>query len=457
MPYVTFKMPTGTYIFDRATHCVHSISEDSFSELMNGKQIDDIDEIKSLNIGKQGEIDTILHPETNHLEFFLSKQIEDIVLQVTQNCNLRCNYCVYSGKYQGRAHTLRKMPLETAYKVVDFAIEHSSETENLNIGFYGGEPLLEYDLIRSVVEYTKLNYSGKNISYSMTTNATLLDKEKIDFFNDNNFRITVSLDGPKAIHDLERTFPNGQGSFDTTYNNLILASSIVDNFEHQYFTNTVLGTHSDYRTLSYFFESDPILKNMHTSIGIISDFGLKEPVKYSDDLYVFEQEERMKLLLSLCNRLSVSNVSTLTKTYIGELEYFYKMFTRPNFASNISHPGGPCIPGIKKTFVDVDGNLYPCEKITEDISLSIGTIYEGYNINKAKSMLNIGQLTASMCKNCWAFNLCNICVAACYDGKTISQSQRLLHCDKSKNAALNKIMDVIFLQENGYRFGELLI
>ncbi len=97
------------------------------------------------------------HPETEGLEYILENNLNTMALQLTQNCNLRCKYCVYSGNYENRKHSSLKMNKEIAYRAIDFFVRHSSDSEKLHLGFYGGEPLLEFELIKGCVEYIKKN------------------------------------------------------------------------------------------------------------------------------------------------------------------------------------------------------------------------------------------------------------------------------------------------------------
>lgn len=99
-------------------------------------------------------------------------------------------------------------------------IERSFESESLHLGFYGGEPLLEIELIKKCVDYIQKNVEGKRITFGITTNGTLLTGEVLQFLYDNDFSITISLDGPKEDHDACRKFANGKGSFDIVVKNI---------------------------------------------------------------------------------------------------------------------------------------------------------------------------------------------------------------------------------------------
>ena len=112
-----------------------------------------------------------------------------------------------------RNHSSKKMEWETARKSIDLFLENSSEIDNVGIGFYGGEPFMNFPLIRQAVEYADKLFVGKNVEYSLTTNGTLMTDEIISYLNDHDFRVMFSIDGPESIHDINRRKADGSGSF----------------------------------------------------------------------------------------------------------------------------------------------------------------------------------------------------------------------------------------------------
>lgn len=130
---------------------------------------------------KEREIEVIEHPETPYLPHLLAHNIEQLTLQVTQNCNLRCSYCVYGGSYINRHHCNKRMDFQMAKKAIDFALERSSDSRRLSIGFYGGEPFLEFELIKQCINYVHEMVEGKDVLFTVTTNGTLLTEDKMKF------------------------------------------------------------------------------------------------------------------------------------------------------------------------------------------------------------------------------------------------------------------------------------
>ena len=184
-----FKAANNGYCYDVNRNAVVRLNRKSFNALRDwindNKEINDdatIQRLISEGYISNNYIGKIEHPMTAKAAELLANNIHMLILQVTQNCNLRCEYCVYSGSYINRHHSNKRMSFETARKAIDFYIQNSSQTDKLRFGFYGGEPTLEKELIEKCVDFIKLNARGKDTEFHITTNATLLDKEKMDFF-----------------------------------------------------------------------------------------------------------------------------------------------------------------------------------------------------------------------------------------------------------------------------------
>ena len=158
----------------------------------------------------------------------------------------------------------------------------------------------------------------------------------------------------------------------------------------------------------------------------------------------------MKLLLSKINLFDSSRVSKLFSAEIENIHRLYATLSK-NGVFEKSHPSGPCLPGIMRPFVDVDGRLFPCERVSEEsAAMQIGHINTGFDIKKVENMLNVGQLTADECKECWCFLHCTLCVAACDGGDELSGKERLKHCNMVENSIMETLFSICLLGENGY-------
>lgn len=145
--------------------------------------------------------------------------IVNMSLFLTQSCNLRCVYCYGDGGAYGRGSDMDEA---TAFRAVDWLIEHSGTRKNIYIGFFGGEPFLRFLLMQTVAAYGERQAAaaGKKVGFHATTNATVLNDEMIDFIQDRNMALQVSIDGPREIHDAQRPDTSGAGSYDSIVPNI---------------------------------------------------------------------------------------------------------------------------------------------------------------------------------------------------------------------------------------------
>ncbi|CDX00148.1 Radical SAM domain protein [Desulfitobacterium hafniense] len=137
-----------------------------------------------------------------------------LYLFLTQSCNLRCIYCYGDGGEYGAGGSMDSV---TAKQAVDWLLTWSGNMKKIHLGFFGGEPFINFPLMKTTVDYaqSKAQEAHKEVAFYVTTNATLLDDEKIAFIKEHHFSVQISFDGPKEIHDAQRPYANGQGSYDS--------------------------------------------------------------------------------------------------------------------------------------------------------------------------------------------------------------------------------------------------
>jgi uncharacterized protein len=156
--------------------------------------------------------------ETSSLKRLQDDPLSILFLEITEQCNFGCSYCIYSENYPNeRTETSKNMSFDTAKKAVDGLVPLSKN--NVMIGFYGGEPLLNMGLVRQIIDYSKEKFSDKEFGFSMTTNFFNADRY-IQEIVDNGMHINLSLDGPKEIHDECRRTKNGKPTYDKIMSNL---------------------------------------------------------------------------------------------------------------------------------------------------------------------------------------------------------------------------------------------
>lgn len=297
MPYIQFELPIGEYVYERNQNKVYTISKFGYEQGSIQSDNDMQTWLERRNIDTSNSIETIENPETDELDKLLQTDVAFITLQVTQNCNLRCSYCAYSGAYYNRTHNKKTMSFAVAKKAVDFLLSHSTASDDISVGFYGGEPLLEFGLIKEVVAYTESVCWGKNVSYAITTNATLLKGEILDFLVEKNFKVMISLDGPKEVHDQNRVFSDGRGSYDIVMRNIANIKKLYPIFYKQVMTNTVLSPDEDYQCVQRYFDTDAVVSELNSRLSLISTQDIKEEINYPDRLYITQNEELVKVML----------------------------------------------------------------------------------------------------------------------------------------------------------------
>lgn len=345
--------------------------EEDFNETEFNEIIRDMVQEKVLYCEEKPKLDDVSGIESN---------ISALTLMIAQECNMRCTYCYGEG---GEYNNKGKMKIKVAKKAVDYLVENSKEL-NLHIAFLGGEPLLNFPLIKETVEYCKdiEKKSKKRFFYTITTNGTLLNKEIEEYLIENKIICQISMDGAKEKHDQNRYFANKKGSYDIVVEktktmreqNLVTARATVtpENIDYQKIFDHLNGLH---------FKAIPIAVAQNMVDDSEYDKILEEYKKY---IYYFKE-------LIVSKQYDVARKMTDIMTAIEKIEYG-------------SERQSGCGAGKKMYAVDIDGTLYPCHRFVGLSQFSMGDIYEG---SDSSSFLNtIDVKKRKDCKECWAQNLC---------------------------------------------------
>lgn len=464
-PFVhLMKTPYGFYFYDVNTNAIIQIEEDVYAALceeetdLHTSTLKKLEHLKKKGYLLSDKLEKIKHPNTDSLPDLLQDSMHMITLQLTQECNFRCGYCIYSEtKYKAqRTHGNYEMSESTAKRAIDFLLDHSREMPEVSIGFYGGEPLLKFDLIQKCVNYAKRVGDGKKITFSITTNASLLSDKIIEFFEKNNVNISISFDGPQIIHDQNRVFANsGKGTFDVIQSKM---KHIYENYPKTFQSlhiMTVLDSQNDFDCINDFYNDADLFREIPLNASFIDDsYADSEKQKSSfasSKFYVGYQYEYFKMLLYLLKRLNEKNVSKITKLAVRNFEQLDDLFQEESKkVGTEGAPGGPCIPGVSRCFVDAFGNIFPCERVSEASEImKIGHLNTGIDVMKASNLLNAAQITEKECKNCWAFRLCTACCKYCDGGVELSKEKRLGQCNQMRDNADARLRDYIALKECG--------
>jgi len=317
--------------------------------------------------------------------------VKALCLNISHDCNLRCAYCfagkgVYSG---GRA----LMSEETGKKAIDYLISHSGGRKSLEVDFFGGEPLLNFDVIRAVVAYAKERgkETGKYFRFTVTTNGLLLDDEKTEYLNCEMNNIVLSLDGRRDVNDRVRVHADGTGCYD----------DIVPKFQklvagrkgEYYLRGTFTGYNKDFAEdvlALYALGFDQISVE-----PVVADPSRPYALRGEDLPDIFAEYERMAGIL-LKERKSG-----------GGLNFFHFMIDLAQGPCAIKRLRG-CGCGNEYLAVTPEGDVYPCHQFTGQEAWKMGSIYGGtLDINKKAYFARCTVYQKPDCRECWAKFYCS--------------------------------------------------
>lgn len=397
----------------------------------------------SIHVGSKKEIERIskLIQDIKYLPTFESDSIkkraiapiDSLVFNVTESCNLSCDYCIYSGKYdRERTHNNKKMSFETAKNAMDSFLR--SVADPLMISFYGGEPLMNFPLIEKIVDYSKSNSSKNKKIFSIATNFVNAEKY-IDYLIENNFYIQISLDGPKEVHDKYRIDRKGNPTFDIIQKNIEKINS-----KKRGFTRTNVSLSATYKNagdfskiIEYFIGLDDEFASMR--IGITETKGLKK-----NDVSSIGIEELLIYALKYVSFIENKKAPPKILKFLFEqnLEGIYNRSS--NQIPEKLPLRGACYPGKRKLFVNTDGALYTCEKMVGklplgDINLGLNSEEINKNLDRFKDIRN------DLCTNCWAARLCAPCLMSAKDPiKDISNEGLAEMCNALKSQTILSLL-----------------
>lgn len=411
-----YKSNGYNIIIDINSGCVHSVDEVAFDIigmydklsrdeikekiLEKYKSLPDVtaDEIEAVfesieELKKQGK----LYSEDKYKDIafdFKKRQsvIKALCLHVAHDCNLSCKYCFADeGKYKGDCGL---MSFEVGKRALDFLIENSGTRKNLEVDFFGGEPLMNFEVVKQLVAYGREQEKkhNKNFRFTITTNGILLTDDVIEFCNKEMSNVVLSLDGRKEVNDRLRTSLNGKGSYDIIVPKFIKAAESRN--QQDYY---IRGTYTHYNTD---FASD---------ILHIADLGFKqislEPVVAPPDAPYALKEEDLPTLLKQYDILAKEMIRREEK---GDgFTFFHYM---------IDLTGGPCIVkrvsgcgvGTEYMAVTPEGDLYPCHQFAGDKKFLLGNVFDGVNDNPVRDEFKSCNIYAHKeCDDCFARFYCS--------------------------------------------------
>ncbi len=321
-----------------------------------------------------------------------SKVIKALCLHVAHTCNLNCSYCFASqGKYSGDRAL---MSFEVGKRAFDFLIENSGSRRNLEVDFFGGEPSLNFDVVKRLVEYARSieGKHGKNFRFTYTTNGMILTDEMIEFLNANMHNVVLSLDGRRDTNDRFRVDYNGRGSYDVIVPNF---KRLVDSRGGKgYYVRGTFTHHNTDFTEDIFHMAD---------LGF-TELSMEPVVCPPTDPCALTDEDLPKVL----EQYEILATEMMKRKREGRPFTFYHYM--------LDLKNGPCIykritgcgSGTEYMAVTPWGELYPCHQFVGDERFSLGNIYEGVkNTAIQDEFRRCNAYAREQCRDCWAKLYCS--------------------------------------------------
>lgn len=320
--------------------------------------------------------------------------IKAICLNIVHGCNLRCKYCFADeGEYHGHKGV---MSLDTAKKAIDYVIKRSGPRKNIEIDLFGGEPTMIMDTIKDIIKYARDNEEkwNKKIRFTMTTNATLLTDEMMEYMDKEMGNIILSLDGRKEINDNVRIKADGSGSYDDILPNIKKMISKRTKGKTFYVRGTFTRQNTD------FYED--VMSMLNEGFKEISI----EPVVLEDGHPLSIRESDIPLIFENYDKL-YSEMSRRKKEGKDEFNFYH---------FNIDLQGGPCVykrisgcgSGFEYVAITPQGDVYPCHQFVGKEEYKLGTVYDDtFNKELSKEFKQAHIYNKPKCRDCWAKFYCS--------------------------------------------------
>ncbi len=365
------------------------LGKDDITEADIEECYDDVAALKES--GKLFAPDTF-EPMAGHLKAKTSGVIKALCLHIAHTCNLNCSYCFASqGKYHGERGV---MSFEVGKQALDFLIANSGSRRNLEVDFFGGEPLVNFQVVKDLVAYARSieKQHGKNFRFTLTTNGLLIDDDVIEFANRECHNVVLSLDGRKEIHDRFRVDYAGNGSFDR----------IVPKFQQLVKARNGQG----YYMRGTFTHANPdFLKDIQVMLDLgFNELSMEPVVTAPDDPSALTEEDKA-IVMEQYEKLAML---MLDKDKEGKPFTFYHYM--------IDLTGGPCIykrisgcgSGTGYMAVTPWGDLYPCHQFVGEEKFKLGDVWKGVdNTEIQNEFLDCNVYARPECRDCWARLYCS--------------------------------------------------
>ncbi len=328
----------------------------------------------------------------DYAETSVESPVKAMCLHIAHDCNLRCKYCFAATGDFGTGRKL--MPLETGKAAIDFLLEKSAGRENLEVDFFGGEPLMNFDVVKEIVKYARSKEAeyGKNFRFTITTNGMLLTDDNIDFINKEMSNVVLSIDGRKEVNDQMRVRIDGSGSYDKivdAYKKLVEKRG-----DKEYY---VRGTYTKYN-LDF---SEDVLHLYNIGFDQVS----VEPVMEDESIEYAITENDLEKIYTEYDKLA-DKIAEIKKNN-GTINFFHFMVDLDQGPCVIKRLRG-CGSGNEYVAITPDGDIYPCHQFVGHEEYKMGNLYEHtFNESIKKEFAGCHVYSKPSCRDCWAKFYCS--------------------------------------------------
>lgn len=389
-------------------------------------------------------VEGIVGEEYNELSFNERQYISDFpdlsvfTLGITTKCNLRCSYCCYSGSYRNtRTHGFESMSSKDIQTVVEF-IKSYARKFPITISFYGGESLLEFELIKDIVRHARDEWSN-DVKFELSTNGILLSPSVVDWLQANDFTIFLSLDGTERVQNRQRATISGSGSFRQIKDALQYIRSLsVDYFQNKVNLMMTVVDVSEMPKIAEEWYNDELLKEkLPLRISTVAP-------NYAKGVPKVDIIDRTNAYLHILDAYELHPEHSLLGVFFAR--FLAEWVDRPIFRLDSPTDYPTCVPNNQKLYVDTNGDVGICEKIPD--TYRIGNVRNGIDwklVNQQADALSI--IIRSRCSMCPVARLCSICPEVldlsegeldifCHNEKVMHQVKLRIFCEMAERGLL---------------------
>lgn len=374
-----------------------------------------------------------------------------IVLKLTDLCNMSCTYCPHSQKENThmKAHANDAMPEKTVLQGIDCLRLHSSDSGEVDIVFFGGEPLTAFQLMKKAVFYAEETLKGKKITFNTTTNLLLLNDEMISFFAAHRFCICVSIDGPKEIHDQNRVNKGGRGTFDTVFHHFLKLKNGLHGTDSTVRINAVMDDRYDYRLYESFFSREEF-SDIPVEMNPIDYSGSVSPPPENPAYQWQTAYARFLVYLCISGRFPSERLPLTARCFLNRLRNLYQKIKYPN-------PMPPSETYIRSydymahgffAFLNPQGNYYPGVHVNDkQEELIIGNAETGIQYEKIHSLFTRSSEYMKSCRSCPYLPFCQVPIALVLDAKGDAQRLHETYC-RNYQQLWKEAASLLLLEQN---------